>query len=83
MRPIEYLHSWSCSVKFSQYAQVGALPSYNTSDIGIIKIHLPCLAEQQKIADCLSALDEVIEKQKARLVAWEKLKKGLLQRMFM
>ena len=42
----------------------------------------PCVAEQQKIADCLSSLDEVIEKQKATLAAWEELKKGLLQQMF-
>ena len=42
----------------------------------------PCLAEQQKIADCLSSLDEVIEKQKVILAAWEELKKGLLQQMF-
>ena len=42
----------------------------------------PCIAEQQKIADCLSSLDEVIEKQKATLAAWEELKKGLLQQMF-
>lgn len=40
------------------------------------------LAEQQKIADCLSSLDEVIEKQKATLSAWKELKKGLLQQMF-
>ena len=45
-------------------------------------ILVPCLAEQQKIADCLSSLDEVIEKQKATLAAWEELKKGLLQQMF-
>lgn len=45
-------------------------------------ISVPCLAEQQKIADCLSSLDEVIEKQKATLAAWEELKKGLLQQMF-
>jgi type I restriction enzyme S subunit len=45
-------------------------------------ILVPCLAEQQKIADCLSSLDEVIEKQKATLTAWEELKKGLLQQMF-
>lgn len=45
-------------------------------------ISVPCLAEQQKIADCLSSLDEVIEKQKATLSAWEELKKGLLQQMF-
>lgn len=45
-------------------------------------ILVPCLAEQRKIADCLSSLDEVIEKQKATLAAWEELKKGLLQQMF-
>lgn len=45
-------------------------------------ISVPCLAEQQKIVDCLSSLDEVIEKQKATLSAWEELKKGLLQQMF-
>lgn len=42
----------------------------------------PCLAEQQKIADCLSSVDEVIEKQKATLSTWKELKKGLLQQMF-
>lgn len=46
------------------------------------ELQFPCLAEQQKIADCLSALDDVIEKQKATLAAWEELKKGLLQQMF-
>ena len=45
-------------------------------------ISVPCLEEQQKIADCLVSLDEVIEKQKATLAAWEELKKGLLQQMF-
>lgn len=47
-----------------------------------IKLAFPCLAEQRKIADCLSSFDEVIEKQKATLAAWEELKKGLLQQMF-
>ena len=47
-----------------------------------MKISVPCLAEQQKIADCLLSLDEVIEKQKSTLTAWEERKKGLLQQMF-
>lgn len=42
----------------------------------------PCFAEQQKIADCLSSLDDVIENQKATLAVWEEMKKGLLQQMF-
>lgn len=43
---------------------------------------VPSLPEQQKIADCLSALDAVIEKQKETLEKWQELKKGLLQQMF-
>lgn len=54
----------------------------NQEDMVKIPIYIPCLAEQQKIADCLSSLDEVIEKQKTTLAAWEELKKGLLQQMF-
>lgn len=54
----------------------------SAKDMAMFKIKCPCLAEQQKIADCLSSLDEVIEKQKATLAAWEELKKGLLQQMF-
>lgn len=45
-------------------------------------IPLPSLPEQQKIADCLSALDTVIQKQKETLEKWQELKKGLLQQMF-
>lgn len=48
-----------------------------------IPVYLPqAVEEQQKIADCLSTLDDVIEKQKETLAAWEELKKGLLQQMF-
>ena len=55
----------------------------NKQDIGKCKVRFPVsTAEQQKIADCLSSLDEVIEKQKATLTAWEEMKKGLLQQMF-
>lgn len=48
-----------------------------------IPVYLPqAVEEQQKIADCLLSLDDVIAKQKATLAAWEELKKGLLQQMF-
>ena len=38
--------------------------------------------EQRKIADCLSSMDEVIQKSKDELAKWQELKKGLLQQMF-
>ena len=47
-----------------------------------IKCQVPCENEQNKIVECVAVLDEVIEKQKATLAAWEELKKGLLQQMF-
>ena len=64
------------------YMQGIKVTSISKTNIALTKILVPCLAEQQKIADCLSSLDEVIGKQKATLAAWEELKKGLLQQMF-
>ncbi len=43
---------------------------------------VPCLEEQQKIANVLSKLDELIEEKKALLSDWQSFKKGLLQQMF-
>lgn len=57
-------------------------PGINANEYSDFIVYIPCLTEQQKIADCLSTFDEVIEKQKATLAAWEELKKGLLQQMF-
>lgn len=64
------------------YMQGIKVTSVSKTNIALTKISVPCIAEQQKIADCLSSLDDVIEKMKATLVAWEELKKGLLQQMF-
>ena len=47
-----------------------------------LKIKMPCLEEQKKIADCLSALDRKIESEKKILADLEELKKGLLQAIF-
>ena len=46
------------------------------------KIKLPSLPEQEKIASFLSDVDNKIELEEERLKAYEKLKKGLMQRMF-
>lgn len=46
------------------------------------RIPIPCLEEQQKIADFLYAYDEAITCAKQELDKWKELKKGLLQQMF-
>ncbi|WP_419626652.1 restriction endonuclease subunit S, partial [Thiolapillus sp.] len=47
-----------------------------------IKIILPPLPEQQKIAHCLSSLDEVIGLESHKLDALKTHKKGLMQQLF-
>ena len=57
-------------------------PAINSSDLSSIEILIPCLEEQTKIANVLSAIDqkiEVISKQIEQAKQW---KKGLLQQMF-
>lgn len=45
-------------------------------------IMVPSLQEQQKIAEFLSTIDTVIEKQKETVSAWEERKKGVVQKLF-
>lgn len=71
------------TLRLSKMAQVGALPSYNGSDLAIIKVRPPSsIEEQQKIADFLSSIDEKIESEERKLEQAKQFKKALLQQMF-
>ncbi|MCG3207153.1 MAG: hypothetical protein FOGNACKC_00753 [Anaerolineae bacterium] len=52
------------------------------SDFLKFNIRFPILAEQRKIAECLSALDEQIAAQGQKIAALNAHKKGLLQQLF-
>lgn len=56
----------------------------NISKENFFGIHIPTpsTAEQQKIADCLTSLDELIAAERAQLEALKTYKKGLLQNLF-
>ena len=61
----------------------GAIPNLSQDSISKFSILLPeNAAEQQKIADCLSSLDELIEAQTQKLELLKRHKKGLLQQLF-
>ena len=59
-----------------------AVPIINKTEFEKLTLQVPCLEEQQKIANVLSKLDELIEEKKALLSDWQSFKKGLLQQMF-
>ena len=52
------------------------------SNLEKCKVPIPCLKEQQKIANFLSSFDQKISTEKEKLKHLKQLKKGLLQRMF-
>ena len=56
--------------------------SINQSELQKITLSFPSIEEQQKIADCLSALDEEIATEEEALEALKAYKKGLLQQLF-
>ena len=47
-----------------------------------IRLPVPCIEEQQKIANFLTTLDDKITAEKSKLTAAKQFKKALLQRMF-
>lgn len=57
-------------------------PLVTSGQLKKIEIQIPVKEEQNKIADCLSAYDEVIQIKKDKLEVWKEIKKGLLQQMF-
>ncbi|WP_419600715.1 restriction endonuclease subunit S, partial [Thiolapillus sp.] len=54
----------------------------STSTLKAFQISIPKHLEQQKIAHCLSSLDEVIGLESHKLDALKNLKKGLMQQLF-
>ncbi|CAK0745099.1 type I restriction enzyme, S subunit [Gammaproteobacteria bacterium] len=57
-------------------------PAINSSDLAEIPVAIPLPPEQQKIADCLSSLDDLITAETQKLAALKKHKKGLMQQLF-
>ena len=72
-------------IQISNCVGAGAIPNISQEIISKIKIILPPdikKREQQKIALCLSSLDEVISAQSQKLDSLKEHKKGLMQSLF-
>ncbi len=65
-----------------QKAPGGIIKTITKEVLTSFNIHLPDILEQQKIALCLSSVDELIESQTQKVKALKKHKKGLMQQLF-
>lgn len=64
------------------HAQGTSIKGITVGEIKNLKLYIPSINEQQKIADCLSSLDVFITAQTERIEALDAHKKGLMQGLF-
>ncbi len=77
-----FLYSVLDNIDFVKYTKGSTIPHIYFKDYSTEKIQLPHLAEQQKIANFLSNLDNKIESVTEQITQTQTFKKGLLQQMF-
>lgn len=88
-----YTHSFCCclprflywifqQIDWYRYNEAGGVPSLSKKTIENIKYSFPSPAEQQKIAECLSSIDEEINAIKEKVEQLKAHKKGLMQKLF-
>ncbi len=78
-----FIQSDRCQSEILNKSLLNAVPpKINMDSLREINILLPKPLEQQKIADCLSSLDEQIAAQSQKLEALKVHKKGLMQGLF-
>ncbi len=70
------------TINLPKYAQIGALPSYNASDIAMIKVNVPNVQEQSAIGSLFRTLDDLLSSYKDNLANYQALKTTMLSKMF-
>lgn len=80
---LEYVQRKSFYKKYGEMADGGRKAKRIQPEVFFeFLICLPKLSEQQKIADCLSSLDDLISAEDKKLEALKAHKKGLMQKLF-
>ena len=75
---IKYLYEAIQVIDF----KIGAHKRHWISEYSKLEISLPCLEEQNKIAECLTSLDELINTETKQYDDYKEYKQGLLQKLF-
>ena len=86
LNPIEKLFfAYTIQMLFEiekQKAPGGIIKTITKEALSSFVVRLPAIEEQQKIADCLSSLDELIAAHSKKFEALQSYKKGLMQNLF-
>jgi type I restriction enzyme S subunit len=78
-----FILSNSAQIYFTNSAAGGGIKNLNADIIKQLSVSYPRLEdEQQKIANCLTSLDELLSNQAKKVDALKAHKKGLMQQLF-
>lgn len=80
----EFIYQWLLHFEpfWGNISQGGTFDAVNSDDIRHLLVPIPRKDEQQKVADCLSSLDELIAAHTQKYQALQSHKKGLMQSLF-
>ena len=79
---LSYMLNGVCKREIAKKAQGDTVVHLYSSQLKLLDILVPKEQEQQKIADCLSSIDDLITAQTQKLAALKAHKKGLMQQLF-
>ena len=79
---LSYYLNGSLKHEIAKVAQGDTVVHLYKSNLEALKVAIPRMKEQQKIADCLSSLDALITAQADKIDALKTHKKGLMQQLF-
>lgn len=70
------------TIEWKKYSEQTGVPSLTRTSIEKIEVKVPPLAEQKRIAECLSSMDEMIVECNNKLELLKSHKQGLMQQLF-
>ncbi len=77
-----YLYYAICTIDFKNIISGSGQPQITRESMNKIRIPVPCVNEQKKIAGFLTVLDRKIEKVAQKIESMNEQKKGFMQQMF-
>jgi type I restriction enzyme S subunit len=80
---LKFVYCLLQTIDWKKYAEQTGVPSLTRSSIEKIEVKVPPLTEQQKIAQSIFELDELIKASNEKLELLKAHKKGLMQQLFL